>query len=257
MDNFAIMKPFNLTFFMVTAFFILILVGVSLIMRNKSDRAKRIVISSAAVLTLIGFIFYKYFLSIDAAYDEMTIVDINKIIERDVFKGVEQSAHVGRQDLCRAADLKVVVLLRRGHRAGRQEQRPQIRLARILRLDQPFVDAVADVVHALADHQDAGLTQDLLGEILRPDRDNIRAPFADPAAFPHGQVRFDAEILLEELREMPRCRRIIQRHLDLKFAEPPQAQVSPHTNKGRDLRDHTILFLRHDVRQFVLCIRGK
>ncbi len=74
MDNFAIVKPFNLTFFMVTAFFILILVGASLIMRNKSDRAKRIVISSAAVLTLIGFIFYKYFLSIDAAYDEMTIV---------------------------------------------------------------------------------------------------------------------------------------------------------------------------------------
>ena len=73
MENIAIMEPFNLTFFVVTAFFVLILVGATLIMRHKSDRAKRIVIASAAVMTLIGFAAYKYFLSIDAAYDEMTI----------------------------------------------------------------------------------------------------------------------------------------------------------------------------------------
>ena len=74
MENFAIMKPFNLTFFVVTAFFVLLLVAATLIMRNKSDRAKRVVIASAAFVTLIGFFFYKYFLSLDTAYDEMTAV---------------------------------------------------------------------------------------------------------------------------------------------------------------------------------------
>ena len=72
MENFAIMKPFNLTFFIVTAFFVLLLTGATLIMRNKSDRARRIVIAASAVLTLIGFVVYKYFLSIDTAYDVIT-----------------------------------------------------------------------------------------------------------------------------------------------------------------------------------------
>lgn len=71
-ENIAIMKPFNLTFFIVTVLFALLLVGASLLMRNKSDRAKRIVISSSAVLTLVGFIVYKYFISIDTAYHAMS-----------------------------------------------------------------------------------------------------------------------------------------------------------------------------------------
>ena len=50
MENVALMKPFNLTFFVVTAIFIAILVAASLIMKNKSDRAKRIVIASAAAV---------------------------------------------------------------------------------------------------------------------------------------------------------------------------------------------------------------
>ena len=74
MENLAIMEPFNLTFFIVTALFALILIGGTLVMRKKSDRAKRIVIASAAIVTLIGFIAYKYFLSLDAAYDKMTVV---------------------------------------------------------------------------------------------------------------------------------------------------------------------------------------
>ena len=73
MENVALMKPFNLTFFVVTAIFIAILVAASLIMKNKSDRAKRIVIASAAAVTLIGFIFYKIALSNDLAYHEITI----------------------------------------------------------------------------------------------------------------------------------------------------------------------------------------
>ena len=72
MENFAIMKPFNLTFFAVTAFFVLLLVGATFLMKHKSDKAKRIVIASAAILTLIGFVFYKYFLSIDAEYNVLT-----------------------------------------------------------------------------------------------------------------------------------------------------------------------------------------
>ena len=72
MENIAIMKPFNLTFCIVTAVFVLILVGASLFMRNKSDKAKRTVIATAAILTLIGFVVYKYFLSIDAEFDVIT-----------------------------------------------------------------------------------------------------------------------------------------------------------------------------------------
>ena len=47
MENFAIMAPFNLTFFIVTAVFITILIVSTLLMRKKSDRAKRIVIASS------------------------------------------------------------------------------------------------------------------------------------------------------------------------------------------------------------------
>ena len=72
MENFAIMAPFNLTFFIVTAVFIIILIVSTLLMRNKSERAKRIVIASSAVATFVGFIVYKYFLSIDTAYDVLT-----------------------------------------------------------------------------------------------------------------------------------------------------------------------------------------
>lgn len=72
MENFAIMKPFNLTFFIVTAFFVVLLTAATLIMRKKSDRARRVVIASAAILTLVGFIVYKYFISIDTAYHAMS-----------------------------------------------------------------------------------------------------------------------------------------------------------------------------------------
>lgn len=80
MDNFAIMKPFNLTFFLVTAFFAAVLVGATLIMRKKSERARRIVIASAALLTLLGFVVYKYFLSIDTAYDQLTLATDRKSV---------------------------------------------------------------------------------------------------------------------------------------------------------------------------------
>ena len=72
MMDLCIMKPFNTTFFCVTLLFVILLVAASLIMKNKSDKTKRIVIASAAVATLIGFIAYKYFLSIDSEFDTLT-----------------------------------------------------------------------------------------------------------------------------------------------------------------------------------------
>ena len=67
-DNSFIMEPFNGTFFVVLFIFIAILVIASLVMRNKSDTAKRVVIVTACVITLIGFFVYKHFLSIDAEF---------------------------------------------------------------------------------------------------------------------------------------------------------------------------------------------
>ncbi len=71
-SDFWIMKPFNGLFFATFAVFILILVVASLIMRKRSDRAKRIVIAVAALIGLVGFFVYKYFLSIDTEYDAIT-----------------------------------------------------------------------------------------------------------------------------------------------------------------------------------------
>ena len=67
-----IIEPFNGVFFAMFAIFIAILVIASLIMRNKSESAKTAVIVAACVVTLIGFFFYKYFLSIDPDYDLAT-----------------------------------------------------------------------------------------------------------------------------------------------------------------------------------------
>ena len=67
-NNFII-EPFNGTFIAFFVLFIAILVIASLIMRNKSDSAKRAVIVTACIITLIGFFVYKYYLSIDAEFD--------------------------------------------------------------------------------------------------------------------------------------------------------------------------------------------
>ena len=71
-SDFWIMKPFNALFFATFAAFLLILVVVSLIMRKRSDRAKRILIAVTALVGLVGFFVYKYFLSIDTEYDAIT-----------------------------------------------------------------------------------------------------------------------------------------------------------------------------------------
>jgi uncharacterized membrane protein YwaF len=66
------MAPFNTLFCITFAAFILILIVVSLIMRKRSDKAKRALIAITAILTFIGFFVYKYFISIDKEYDAIT-----------------------------------------------------------------------------------------------------------------------------------------------------------------------------------------
>ena len=65
-------KPFNALFFIVFAAFIALLIVMSLVMRKRSEKAKRLVIAITCIVTLVGFFVYKYFLSIDTAYNEIT-----------------------------------------------------------------------------------------------------------------------------------------------------------------------------------------
>ena len=70
--SFWIMRPFNTLFCIVSAAFLVVLVAAGLLLRGRSDRAKRTVIVVACLLTLVGFFVYKYFLSIDAEFDRLT-----------------------------------------------------------------------------------------------------------------------------------------------------------------------------------------
>ena len=70
--DFWYFKTFNPLFFAVFAAFIVLLIVVSLILRKRSEKAKRIVVIASALLTLVGFFIYKYLLSLDTAYDAIT-----------------------------------------------------------------------------------------------------------------------------------------------------------------------------------------
>lgn len=67
-----IMHPFNGVFFAFFALFLLLLVLAGVCLRGKSERTKKTVLVTACVLTLLGFFVYKYFLSIDAEFNEAT-----------------------------------------------------------------------------------------------------------------------------------------------------------------------------------------
>ena len=70
--EFWIMRPFNGLFCAVFGAFLLLLAVASRILRRKSDRTRRLVLSAACLVTLMGFFFYKYYLSIDAEFDVLT-----------------------------------------------------------------------------------------------------------------------------------------------------------------------------------------
>ena len=66
------MRPFSPLFFLLTALFLALLVVGSLLLRGKSERVKALVLACACWVTLLGFIAYKYFISIDADYALIT-----------------------------------------------------------------------------------------------------------------------------------------------------------------------------------------
>ena len=67
-----ILRPFNGVFFALCALFLLLLIVGSVILRKKSDKTRRVALALTCLLTLVGFFFYKYSLSIDANYDLLT-----------------------------------------------------------------------------------------------------------------------------------------------------------------------------------------
>ncbi len=67
-----VMTPFNALYFAVFAFFILLLTAASLLLRGKSERTKKTVLVAACAVTLLGFVYYKYALSVDREYALIT-----------------------------------------------------------------------------------------------------------------------------------------------------------------------------------------
>ena len=67
-----IIHPFNSVFFACFALFLLLLIIAALLLRGKSDRIKKTVLVAACVVTFLGFFVYKYFLSVDAEFNEAT-----------------------------------------------------------------------------------------------------------------------------------------------------------------------------------------
>ncbi len=66
------MTPFNGLYLGVFAFFILLLTAASLLLRHKSERTKKAVLTAACAATLLGFILYKYALWADKDYSSIT-----------------------------------------------------------------------------------------------------------------------------------------------------------------------------------------
>ncbi len=74
MSDFWIMRPFSPLFFLLFALFLLLLIVSSLLLRKKSERTRALVLSCVCWVTLLGFIAYKYALSVDAEFNELTAV---------------------------------------------------------------------------------------------------------------------------------------------------------------------------------------
>ncbi len=72
-ESFWILHSFGPLFWTLFAGFILLLVVVSLLLKNRSEKAKKIVLITACIVTFVGFFVYKYFLSIDTEYDKLVV----------------------------------------------------------------------------------------------------------------------------------------------------------------------------------------
>ena len=71
-QDFWIMRPLNLLFFITFASFVLLLVLASVLLHNQSKKTRETVLVTACVMTLLGFFVYKYYLSIDSEYNIIT-----------------------------------------------------------------------------------------------------------------------------------------------------------------------------------------
>ena len=71
-DDFWIMRPFNKLFNGVFICFILILIIASILLRNKSESTKQMTLVIACICTMIGFVVYKYYLSLDKEFNIIT-----------------------------------------------------------------------------------------------------------------------------------------------------------------------------------------
>lgn len=67
-----VITPFNGVFFVTFAAFIALLVVVSLLLKGKPEKTKKTVLITTCIVTLVGFVVYKYFLSIDSEFDVLT-----------------------------------------------------------------------------------------------------------------------------------------------------------------------------------------
>ncbi len=70
--DFWIMRPFNAVFFSSFAFFLLLLLAASVLLRKKSERTKETVLIAACIITVIGFVLYKFCLSRDGEFNIIT-----------------------------------------------------------------------------------------------------------------------------------------------------------------------------------------
>ena len=70
-ESFWILRPFNPIYLCTFAFFIALLVISSILLKNKSERTRSIVLCTACIITAVGFFVYKYYLSIDVEYDQV------------------------------------------------------------------------------------------------------------------------------------------------------------------------------------------
>ena len=72
MSDFWVLRPFSPLFFLLFAFFLLVLIAASLLLRRKNERTRTLVLCCACWATLLGFIAYKYALSVDAEFNVLT-----------------------------------------------------------------------------------------------------------------------------------------------------------------------------------------
>ena len=67
-----VIRPFNGVFLVTFGLFLAVLILASLLLRGKSGHVKQTVLIAACTVTFIGFFVYKYYLSQDAAFHELT-----------------------------------------------------------------------------------------------------------------------------------------------------------------------------------------